>query len=119
MNKLIVAAAILVVFTGSSRASESAQKETISYSAARHILLERGFQPYTMPGAGECSEDGHRCYPELVNCTSKRRWSCDYTWKLNGVIYQVETSAETPMVDSFYCIVNCANVKKQTLALDE
>lgn len=109
----------MLALLSSSKASETAQKETVHYSAARRILLERGFHPYVMPGAGACTDDGHRCYPELVACSSKRRWSCDYTWKLEGVIYQVETSAEDPIVDSFYCIVNCTAAKKQTLAFEE
>ena len=118
MKRSIVVAATLLALISSSRADEKAQKETVYYSHARKILLSRGFHPYVMPGAEACTDTGHRCYPELVSCTSKRRWSCDYTWTRDKVVYQVETSAEDPIVDSFYCVVNCAAANK-TLALTE
>lgn len=119
MKHSIVVVTTLLALMGSSRADEAVQKEKVFYSDARKTLLSRGFRPYAMPGVEPCADDSHRCYPELMNCTSKRRWSCDYTWKLEGVVYQVETSTEDPIVDSFYCILNCVAAKKVTLATEE
>ena len=104
----MLTAAALLAAPGPAWALESPVQEVIPYPQARRLLLARGFAPFVMPGAPSCDEDNPRCYPELMSCTHKRHWICDYTWHQGKAIYQIETNSDAPVVDSFYCLLNCA-----------
>ena len=104
---------VSVLFAGhGALALDTTTSEVLPYSDARKLLLERGFHPFVMPGASLCDEEGPRCYPELLGCKHKRHWICHYTWKSGISIYQAETNSDVPIVDSFYCLVNCAPAKE-------
>ena len=107
MLKRLFLLAALMTPGPSAQALDTSIHEVLPYSDARRILLLRGFHPFVMPGAAACSEDGPRCYPELVSCVHKRHWICDYTWKSGKAIFQAETNSDVPLVDSFYCLLNC------------
>ena len=100
-----------ILATSQARAVDTSIHETLPYATARLVLLQRGFHPFVMPGAATCDEANPRCFPELVSCIHKRHWICDYTWRSGKAIYQAETNSDTPIVDSFYCLVNCTPPK--------
>ena len=98
-------------------AAETLIPEKLGYAEARLILIDRGFHPYTMPGVSECSAGPMMCFPEVASCVQKRHWVCNYTWKSGKSIYHVETRAqkkEPPVVDSFYCLLNCHKEQSAT-----
>jgi hypothetical protein len=107
VRAVVAGVGIVLVGVSAAHAVDTSMTEVLPYATARRVLLLRGFHPFVMPGASTCGEGDPRCYPELVACTHKRHWICDYTWRAGRSIYQAETNAEVPVVDSFYCLVNC------------
>ncbi|MCW6512414.1 hypothetical protein [Lichenifustis flavocetrariae] len=100
----------MMIGATSAFAAESLLVEKLPYAQAREVLIERGFKPYAMPGADECEAGNNKCFPELERCVHKRHWICNYTWRNDKSIYYLETRAqkeEPPVVDSFYCLLNC------------
>ncbi|MDX7952930.1 hypothetical protein P7D22_17330 [Lichenihabitans sp. Uapishka_5] len=106
----VVVSSLATMVASTAFAAETLEVEKLPYSQARAELMERGFRPYTMPGAPECERGDNKCYPELESCVQKRHWICNYTWHVGKTIYHLETRAqkqEPPVVDSFYCLLNC------------
>lgn len=105
-----ITAATLALAQSTAWAAETLIVEKLPYAQARVELIARGFKPYAMPGAPDCSAEDNKCFPEMESCVQKRHWICDYTWRSGKTIYHLETRAqkqEPPVVDSFYCLLNC------------
>ncbi|MCW6511132.1 hypothetical protein [Lichenifustis flavocetrariae] len=107
MHRVLLSFAILPLIGGGAEAIDSHSPHDLLYADARDVFLHRGYRPFVMPGSDICDESNPRCYPELEFCVHKRRWICTYAWRYEKTVFHVETKSDTPIVDSFYCVLNC------------